>query len=212
MLSRINKNSTLTHSQTLLPAIEQILLENGLSVKDIDEIALTAGPGSFTGLKIGVATAKGLAFPGKTPCVPVSTLEALAYSHADFDGIVAACLDARRNMLYCAFFEAKNGEITRLCEDMQISAEAAAQKAAEYKKPVLAAGDGAKLFASEFEKTEKPLSLPENAEIVDALGVFLAAQKSGKALPPEKIVPVYLRKPQAERDREEKLKNETSAK
>lgn len=291
ILFSTSENSTLTHSKTLLPAIEDILSRNKISVKDIDEIMLTIGPGSFTGLKIGAATAKGLAFPYKTPCVGVSTLAALAYGHSDFNGLIACALDARRNMLYCAFFRSENGKISRLTEDKQISASQAAERIKEENLPTLAVGDGAKILSKAFEdiyiyspektkenipqtpsaffvseKISRSKSSDENTpidttndirknienntgqntrntridadrnikkitreytgkndgqtlaaeriillkdgEIVPPIGIFLAGNAEGEKTSPEKLVPRYLRKPQAERDREQKISAE----
>lgn len=209
-LSSVNKNSTLTHSQTLLPTIKTILKQNELEIKDIDKIALTVGPGSFTGLKIAVATAKGLSFPQNIPCVPLSTLEAMAYGHIDFEGIIACNLDARRKMIYNAFFACHNGEITRISDDRQISAEKAAKEAETFHKPLCVAGDGADILSEELTKLNIEHIIPIEKEIVSAEGIFLAAKNDeAKEISAFELIPRYLRKPQAERDREEKMKINT---
>lgn len=204
-----NESSTLTHSQTLLPAIEEILKKNGLTMDGIDKIALTSGPGSFTGLKIAASTAKGLAFKNDIPCVFLSTLEAMAYGHSDFEGIIACSLDARRNMLYNAVFSCKNGKIGRLTEDRQISAEEAAKETAELGRTVLSVGDGAEILKTELEKSGVSVTVPENGSIIDARGIIDAVNDNkGKIVSSFELVPEYLRKPQAEREREERLRAE----
>lgn len=203
-----SESSTLTHSQTLLPAILSALKESGATTEDIEKIIVTAGPGSFTGLKIAVATAKGLAFAKDIPCVPLSTLEAMAYGHTDEDGIICCALDARRKMLYAAFFECKGGKITRLTEDSQIPAEEAAEVAAKYGKKLILAGDGAKILAERLEDKNAEFVFPQNCDIVDSRGM-LAAAEGKEEISSLKLLPRYLRKPQAERDREEKLKGDT---
>jgi len=137
ILSSRYRNTGLTHSQTLLPLIDGVLCDAGISVDEVDRIAVTVGPGSFTGIKIAVATAKGLAHKNKTPCVPVSSLQALAEG-IGFEGTVCAVEDARRNMLYNANF--RKG--IRQCEDRQISV---ADLLDEVEGPLLFCGDGAQI-------------------------------------------------------------------
>jgi tRNA threonylcarbamoyl adenosine modification protein YeaZ len=100
-----------THSSTILPMVERLLQENNLTVADVDLFCASAGPGSFTGVRIGAATVKGLAFGKNRPCVPVSALHALAYNLRDTDGIVCALMDARRGQFYTALFRVENGKI-----------------------------------------------------------------------------------------------------
>ncbi len=111
-------NKGLTHSETLLPLIENVM--EGCAYKRLDAIAVTAGPGSFTGVRIGVATVKGLAFPYDIPCISVSTLEAIAYNFTDEKAVICAVMDARRMQFYNALFKVENGRVTRLCEDRAI--------------------------------------------------------------------------------------------
>ncbi|MDE7124669.1 MAG: tRNA (adenosine(37)-N6)-threonylcarbamoyltransferase complex dimerization subunit type 1 TsaB, partial [Eubacterium sp.] len=135
-------NKGLTHSETLLPLIESVM--QGYDYKNLDAIAVTAGPGSFTGVRIGVATVKGIAFPYDIPCISVSTLEAIAYNFTDENAVICAVMDARRMQFYNALFKAENGEITRLCDDRAISLEDLKKDLEKYEH-VIIAGDGAKL-------------------------------------------------------------------
>lgn len=205
--ANFSESSTMTHSQTLLPAILSALEKSGATTDDIEKIIVTTGPGSFTGLKIAVATAKGLAFAKDIPCVPLSTLKAMAYGHRDEDGIICCTLDARRKMLYAAFFESKDGKITRLTEDGQIPAEEAATVAAGYGKKLILAGDGAKILAERLEDRNAEFVLPQGFDIIDSRGMLAAAEGEDE-VSSLKLLPRYLRKPQAERDREEKLKGD----
>ncbi len=118
---RLFINTSLTHSQTLIPMVEQLLNNTKTEISDIDAIAVNAGPGSFTGVRIGVAAVKGLAFANNIPCVSVSTLESMAYNFLSTDCIVCAVMDARCSQVYNALFEIKNGVVTRLCDDRALS-------------------------------------------------------------------------------------------
>ena len=121
LLSEITINTGNTHSQTLLPSVEMALKLAELSVDDVDLFTCSVGPGSFTGVRIGVATVKGLAFGKDKPCVPVSTLDALAYNLRGYNGIICPVMNARRMQVYNALFRCENGILTRLCDDRAIS-------------------------------------------------------------------------------------------
>ncbi len=192
-------NTGLTHSQTLLPMIEGVLADAGLTVDQIDRIGVTVGPGSFTGIKIAVATAKGLAHKNKTPCAAISSLHALAEG-IGFDGIVCAVEDARRNMLYNANF--KNGK--RLCEDRQISVSDLLNETDE---PLLFCGDGSQIALTEAEKAGKTaFKSTADRGFIRAETVAQITENLPKdaLLTPERLEPCYLRLPQAERERNEK--------
>ena len=131
----------------------------------------------------------------------------MAYGHTGEDGIICCTLDARRKMLYAAFFECKNGKITRLTEDGQISAEEAAEIAAGCGKKLILAGDGAKILAERLEDKNAEFVFPQDYDIIDSRGM-LAAAEGEEEISSLKLLPRYLRKPQAERDREEKLKGD----
>lgn len=199
--------SGLTHSQTLLPMISDMLSEAKIDIEDIDEFALTIGPGSFTGLRIGAATAMGLSSGRKCRCV--STLSAIAYNFTDENVIVIPALDARRNQVYTAVFKCENGVVTRLEDDCAQSVATTTQNIAEYAKSnsVVIAGDGAYLF-NELLKDVK--------NVVFAKDDMLYPQGASIAKAAENILPIeakdiklsYLRLSQAERELKEKLKND----
>lgn len=197
-----------THSSTLLPMIERLLKNNSLSVGDIDLFCASEGPGSFTGVRIGAATLKGLAFGKEKPCVGVSALEALAYNMRSSDCVVCALMDARRGQFYSASFEISNGEVKRLTPDEAKSGEDIALSLASYENLVLV-GDGAAL-ALPFFNGNATLAPAEcllcDGESVGLLGYKLF--KEGRAKSDADFAPTYLRLPQAERERLEKLKQE----
>lgn len=193
-------NNGLTHSQTLMPMIESVLTKSEIKAKDIDLIAITKGPGSFTGLRIGMATAKGISAPFDIPCVTVSTLEAIAETAGkNFNGILCAVMDARCNQVYNAIFEAENGELKRLCDDRAISITDLEKDLENYDKPILLCGDGTAVCEKNFYKTGFSLADEEN-RLPKATAVCLLGEKyKSKSLSSDKITPVYLRLPQAVR-------------
>ncbi len=202
-------NLKTTHSQTLLPMVESVLKLSGIGIGDIDVIAATAGPGSFTGVRIGISAVKGLAFAQNTPCVPISTLEAMAYGLTGCDGIVCACMDARCNQVYNAIFEVKDGVVSRFCFDRALMIEelyAEIEKIYEKnrEKTIFIVGDGADLFYNSIKDRDVPVCLaPEHLKWQRASGVCMAAlskAQNGETVCPEELLPVYLRLPQAERE------------
>ena len=205
VLASAYQNVGLTHSVTLMPLLDSMLKNAGLTMEDIDCVAVANGPGSFTGLRIGVSAAKGLAWTGELPCCGVSTLEAMAQNLRDHDGIVICAMDARRNQIYNALFEAKDGTLTRLCPDRAIGLDevAAALKNCEISKIVV--GDGAKLcytYLSEQGidcRMAQPGAVMQNAVGVGMVACKMAAQ--GETVSSRDLVPVYLRLSQAERER-----------
>lgn len=188
----------LTHSETLMPMVDGMLKNLKLNLSNIDSFAVSAGPGSFTGVRIGIAAVKGMASPHNTPCVPVSTLEAMAYSHTERNGIIAAVMDARCNQVYCGIFECRNGKITRLKEDRALMCEELAlELKKEYNvKDVLIVGDGATVFAPYLSGAA--IASNENL-LANAVGVALCSAHINP-VKPEELLPVYLRLPQAERE------------
>lgn len=194
-------NSGLTHSETLLPMITRVM--DGRKYSELDGIAITAGPGSFTGVRIGVATVKGLAFNDDIPCYSVSTLEAIAYNFVDENAVVCAVMDARRMQFYNALFRVQNGKVERLCDDRAISIEDLRSNLKRYDK-VIIAGDGANLCFQNIELEN--CSLADDDRIYqNAVGVAKAAQNKN-AISPKALMPVYLRQSQAERELKLKLK------
>lgn len=196
-------NTGLTHSQTLMPMIQCMLQSTKISLKDIGLFAVSAGPGSFTGIRIGVASIKGLAFPLNTPCIGISTLEAIAWNLAHLSGTVCAVMDARCGQVYNAIFRVSGGEPERLTEDRAISADALAQECEKYPKPLFLVGDGAKLCYNRQGFCSAGALLPPEPLIYQrACGVAKAAAVAyvkGLAISSDALRPVYLRPAQAER-------------
>lgn len=198
--------SGLTHSRTLMPMVEDMLQNAELSLDDIDALAVAAGPGSFTGLRIGVSALKGLAWAKELSCFGVSTLEAMAQNLAHTDALLICAMDARRNQVYNALFEAKGGTLTRLCPDRAIGLdELIAELVGDTRKKIVL-GDGGRLCCAALQKagvacTLAPLPLLHQ----NAVGVALAAERLSPVSGAE-LQPVYLRVSQAERERAERLK------
>ncbi len=192
-------NTRHTHSETLLPMVENMLNDAEVKLSDIDRIAVTNGPGSFTGLRISVSCVKGMAMGAGIPVVPVSTLEAIAYNFIGVDGIVCACMDARLNQVYNALFRSENGVITRLCNDRAIKLNELSKELDKTDGRVIFAGDGAVLA---YEFTEKKYELaPLVLRYQRGSGVCLAAWKK-TAIDPAALMPSYLRLSQAEREKQ----------
>ena len=195
----------LTHSRTLLPLCRDLLKNCGLSLEEMDVVAVAAGPGSFTGLRIGVAAAKGLAWPGDKPCAGVSTLEAMCWPLAHLEGDLCAVMDARRHQVYNARFQARGGILHRLCPDRALSLEELAEELQTRKKPQLLVGDGAGLCYNELTKRGLPVELaPPHLRWQSAWGVARAAEelaRAGELVSAAQLAPVYHRLSQAERER-----------
>lgn len=193
-------NTGLTHSETLLPMIKRVMGE--VEYSSLDGIAITVGPGSFTGVRIGVATAKGLAFLNNTPCYSISTLEAIAYNFADENCVVCAVMDARRMQFYNALFKVENGIVERITDDRAIAIEDLRDELKAYDN-VIIAGDGAKLCYDNIELDNVILACDEKM-YQNATSVALAA-KNKETISPKSLMPVYLRQSQAERELKLKL-------
>lgn len=205
LIAQSFRDTGLTHSQTLLPMTEELLSHCGLKVSDLDLIAVAAGPGSFTGLRIGVATAKGLAWAAELPCAGCSTLEAMAWNLAGFDGELCCAMDARRHQVYNARFRAENGRIVRLTEDRAIALEDLIGELKGTETVQIVLGDGAELCCEALTAAGIPARLaPPNLRRQTAWGVArlgLELARAGKTVTPHQLVPVYHRLSQAERER-----------
>ena len=205
LLGESYQNTGLTHSQTLMVMAEELLKSCNLSVRDVEAVAVAAGPGSFTGVRIGVAAAKGFAWGGELPCYGVSTLEAMALSLGAWDGYVVPAMDARRNQVYTAIFRAEKGVLSRVEEDMAISLEELKEKIKNFSEPVFLVGDGAVLcYNTLLEEVPGLVLPPEHRMHQRAAGVALAAQAMADAGDPGNggsLTPNYLRLSQAERER-----------
>lgn len=205
LLGEFYLNIHTTHSQTLMPIVSSLLESTGTSVKDIDIFAVNAGPGSFTGVRIGTASVKGMAMPLGKPCAMVSTLEAMAYSMPYQDAVICAVMDARCSQVYNALFRIRNGIPERITEDRALSIEALGNELSEYTETVYIVGDGAELCAKAFsEKLPYVLLTPVNIRYQHAYGTAAAAEKmaaENRLCSADSLMPIYLRIPQAERER-----------
>jgi tRNA threonylcarbamoyladenosine biosynthesis protein TsaB len=213
LLAECYQNTGMTHSQTLLVMAEDLLKQCGKTAQDVTAVAVAAGPGSFTGVRIGVAAAKGFAWGAELPCYGVSTLEAMALTLGIHDGVVCACMDARRSQVYNALFRVQNGELTRISEDRAISIADLSAELKTLSAPVYLVGDGAALVKKTLSEEIPGLILPpEHRRHQRASGVGLAALRqmaAGEPADANSLTPNYLRLSQAERERLEKLKVES---
>lgn len=208
LLSQSMQCSGLTHSRTLLPMAEDLIKNADASLEDVDVFAVSQGPGSFTGVRIGVAAVKGLAWASEKPVVGVSTLEAMAWQGlAAGEGRLVCCaMDARRSQVYNALFEIQDGKPVRLTEDRAISAEALISELSSNDAEPFLVGDGAALCRDACEKVGLHCVLaPDNLRMQSAWGVAMAALDK-QPIPGELLQPVYLRLSQAERERQARLK------
>ena len=210
------QNSGLTHSRTLLPMVDALLRSSGHTLEEVDVIAVAAGPGSFTGLRIGVATAKGLAWPGDKPCAPCSTLESMAWQVAHMEGEICAVMDARRHQVYAARFLGTGEGLVRLSQDRAVSLEELADEAKKSGKAQILVGDGAALCYNAFEaagidaRMAPPHLLRQTAWGVARAGLEIV--RRGQLVDAAQVQPQYHRLSQAERERLERMKQAASSK
>ena len=208
VLASAYQDTGLTHSRTLMPLVELLLRNTDMTAADLDVIAVSAGPGSFTGVRIGVSAAKGLAWAAETPCAAVSTLAALARNVAFLDGLIVCAMDARRQQVYNALFEAKNGRLTRLTEDRAIALAELAEELRSDPRPKTVLGDGGRMTCDFLTAAGVPCRLaPAHLVKENAVSVALEAEdiaRAGGLVTAQELAPVYLRPPQAERLRREK--------
>ena len=202
-------NEKMTHSQTLMPMVLSVLDKANVSIKEIDGFAVSAGPGSFTGVRIGISAVKGMAAARKNPCYPVSALRCMAENYADETCIVCAVMDARCSQVYNALFKVENGEITRLCEDRALLSEELGSEIEELAKgsKIVVVGDGTQVFYPFVAHIENVIKSAENRRYQNAVGVAKAAEElinNNAFVSPEELQPVYLRLPQAERELKKK--------
>lgn len=213
IIAEFTVNNKQTHSQTLLPMIEKVVDMSGIELEQIDAIAIAAGPGSFTGLRIGSATAKGIGLALKKPVVSVPTLEGLAYRVSVFDGIICPIMDARRNQVYTGIYKMDKGNLVCLSEQKAVDIHEIIEELEKYDEKVIFLGDGVEVHRETIEKEFKkeycfaPIHLSkQSAAAVAVLGDIYFNQ--GKAEDVAEHKPIYLRKSQAEREREERLKKQ----
>ena len=212
LLGESYQNTGLTHSQTLMVMAENLLSQCGKTVADVTAAAVAAGPGSFTGVRIGVAAAKGFAWGREIPCYGVSTLEAMALSLGVYQGYVCPCMDARRSQVYNALFYVNQGVPERVSEDRAISLAELGTELKSLKEPIFLVGDGSNLCYNTLLESVPNLVLPpEHRMHQRASGVALAARKQVEVGDPgdaNALTPNYLRLSQAERERAERMKTE----
>ena len=204
LLGEFFVNVGLTHSETLMPMVEDTLKNTNLKISDINAFAVSVGPGSFTGLRIGIAAIKGMAFADEIPCIEVSTLYSMAYNLIDENAIICAVMDARCNQVYNAVFDVCDEKITRLTPDITISIEELYFELEKLEKKVILVGDGAVLC---YNKNKNNLNLRlahENKRFQRASSVAFAAYDTylndNATISSADLVPKYLRIPQAERE------------
>ena len=206
LIAQYSQCCGLTHSRTLLPMVEDMLKNTEKKIADVDLIAVAHGPGSFTGIRIGVSTVKGLAWASDKKCVGVSTLEAMAWHGVSAGGLICPVMDARRSQVYNALFETDgNGRPVRLTEDRAVSLAELAGELKDYECAPLLVGDGAKLTYDYLTNEGTACRMaPANLLYQSAWGVGMAAlgKDAGSA---DDLLPVYLRLSQAERERQERL-------
>jgi len=206
----------LTHSRTLMPMLEAMLANAELPLTSMDAIAVAAGPGSFTGLRIGISAVKGLCWGTEKPCISVSTLEAMAMplSHLEGQRIVCA-MDARRQQIYNAVFMVENSRLKRISEDRAIALSEVAEELRQDTCPTVIVGDGAALCYDYLQKAGILCAMaPAHLRMQSAVGVALAAEalaNEGKVISAQELQPIYLRLSQAERERLAKLQAEGQA-
>ena len=208
LLAESYQNTGLTHSQTLMVMAEDMLKQCGYTAKDVTHVAVAAGPGSFTGVRIGVAAAKGLAWGLQAPCYGVSTLEAMAKNLGVFEGHVCACMDARRNQVYNALFLADGAAPLRLTEDRAIALAELKTELEHIDGPIFLVGDGAGLAYRTLAPEIPNLILPPEHRLHQrAAGVALVAAEliaAGMEADAQALQPNYLRLSQAEREKLER--------
>ena len=205
LLAESYQNTGLTHSQTLMTMAQTLLESCGRTPQDVQAVAVAAGPGSFTGVRIGVAAAKGFAWGGSVPCYGVSTLDAMARGLGIRNGLVLPVMDARRSQVYTALFSVTDGVVQRLWQDCAISLTELAEELKNFEKPIFLVGDGSTLCYNTLQETLPALVMPaEHRMHQRAAGVGLAAAAriaEGDPGDAAALKPNYLRLSQAERER-----------
>ena len=209
LLGESYQNTGLTHSQTLMVMAEDLLKQCGKAVSDLTAVAVAEGPGSFTGVRIGVAAAKGMAWGAELPCYGISTLEAMAVSLGAYQGYICPCMDARRNQVYNALFYVNQGKLERVKEDRAIALSDLSEELKALEGPIFLVGDGSVLTHKTLSNEIPALILPpEHRMHQRAVGVALLAEakaQAGESGDAAALQPNYLRLSQAERERMEKM-------
>jgi len=208
LIAEYYQNCGQTHSKTLMKMAQDLLDNCGIKAQELTAIACASGPGSFTGVRIGVAAAKGMAWGLQKPCLGVSTLESMAYQALSFQGVICCAMDARRDQVYHAMFLSDGKKLTRLSEDCAISLEELRVELKKHEKIKIIVGDGAMLCYNNVGQTVSDCHCaPEHLRMQRASGVALAAAKqlsAGDDGNGATMMPNYLRLSQAERERLQK--------
>ena len=201
ILSEVFANNGFTHSKTLMNVVKNAIDLSGVSLDEIDLIACVSGPGSFTGVRIGVACAKGLAFTNEIPCIGISTLETFPYNISCIEGTVCGIMDARCQQVYTASFEVKDSLVSRITPDRAISIDSLIEDFDSYSGRIYLLGDGAGLVKSKTQDS-RIILVNSNNLYQRASSAALAAFNKDKNdyITPDRLVPSYLRLPQAERE------------
>ena len=213
LVAEFTVNNKQTHSQTLLPMIDQVVKMSGIGLEELDGIAVAAGPGSFTGLRIGSSTAKGMALALNKPIIPVPTLEGMAYRMAGFGGVICPLMDARRSQVYTGIYRMSGSRMECLLEQCAVDILDIAAKVNELNENVVFLGDGVPVHRAVLEEKIKvsyqfaPLHLNrQSAASVAALGMIY--MEEGKIEDAKDHKPIYLRQSQAERERAKRLQEQ----
>ena len=212
IVASYNIDNGLTQSELLLPMAEDMLKSLGLKFSDIGLFATSVGPGSFTGVRIGVSLVKGLAFGRGVPCVSVSTLDALAENLNGLSGIIAPCMDARRSQVYTAIYSSDGEKISKLTEDMAISITELYERLSAYDEDIYIVGDGYDIVKKKLSELGlQAKNTPRDIRLENAASVARIAYRrysAGEYISDGEISPTYLRLPQAERERLERINKE----
>lgn len=214
LLGEFFTNVKMTHSQTLMPMVQQLFASTGVTPRQLDCLAVSAGPGSFTGVRIGVSAVKGLGLALQKPCVGVSALAALAHQLRGMEQtVICPVMDARCNQFYNALFQWKHDKLVRLCDDRAVEAMELKKELKSLNFSVILVGDGAQLCYNMLKEDGLSLSLAPpltrfpRAGSVAQLGAALA--KTGFTVDAKSLQPIYLRLPQAERELKKKVSDQT---
>lgn len=210
ILGEMNFANKKQHSVLIMPMIDGLLKSLDLTINDIDGFVISKGPGSFTGLRIGMATIKGLSFGSSKPYVSISSLDSLAYNLYGTNGIICPIMDALRENVYCGLYKFENGEMIKIMDYDRLSLEELVSKLKEFNEPVYFVGDGTKKYGELLKNSlENCFFAPNNlnytrASSLGELGIKLLSQGISDDINASN--PLYLRKSQAEREYDEKLK------
>lgn len=209
ILAELNLNSKREHSVIIMDIIDEMLQNYKLSIKEIDAFAISEGPGSFTGLRIGMATIKGLAFSTGKPCISISTLDSLAYNVVTFDGIICPIIDALRDNVYTNLYKSDNYELTSLSEAACLSLTELIEDLNNRNEKVIFVGDGVAKHKERLQdEVKNAVFAPLNCTYPKAssLGeLAISKLKQGITSPLNEFIPVYLRKSQAETEYEKRM-------